>query len=115
GGAGPNSGGVNGRAGRQILPSRNAPAVGPDEPTIAIASPVFADSDDEAAKALAILGTCPVIDRATANLPYMPTTLANWYSAVMAKYPEAHRYSVDNMFTSAPVDDLLPGIRTIIE
>jgi FAD/FMN-containing dehydrogenase len=106
---------VDDRVELQILTSRNAPEVGPDEPTIAIASPVFADSDDEAAKALAILGTCPVIDRATAALPYMPTTLANWYSAVMAKYPEGHRYSVDNMFTSAPAEDLLPGIRKIIE
>jgi FAD/FMN-containing dehydrogenase len=109
------SGEIDDRVELQILTSRNAPEVGPDEPTIAIASPVFADSDDEAAKALAILGTCPVIDRAAAALPYMPTTLANWYSAVMAKYPEGHRYSVDNMFTSAPADDLLPGIRKIIE
>jgi FAD/FMN-containing dehydrogenase len=109
------SGEIDDRVELQILTSRNAPEVGPDEPTIAIASPVFADSDDEAAKALAILGTCPVIDRATAALPYMPTTLANWYSAVMAKYPEDHRYSVDNMFTSASADDLLPGIRKIIE
>jgi FAD/FMN-containing dehydrogenase len=109
------SGEIDDRVELQILTSRNAPEVGPDEPMIAIASPVFADSDDEAAKALAILGTCPVIDRATAALPYMPTTLANWYSAVMAKYPEGHRYSVDNMFTSASADDLLPGIRTIIK
>jgi FAD/FMN-containing dehydrogenase len=109
------SGEIDDRVELQILTSRNAPEVGPDEPTIAVASPVFADSDDEAAKALAILGTCPVIDRATATLPYMPTTLANWYSAVMAKYPEGHRYSVDNMFTSAPADELLPGIRKIIE
>ena len=109
------SGEIDDRVELQILTSRNAPEVGPDEPTIAIASPVFADSDDEAAKALAILGTCPVIDRATATLPYMPTTLANWYSAVMAKYPEDHRYSVDNMFTSASAGDLLPGIRKIIE
>ena len=109
------SGEIDDRVELQILTSRNAPEVGPDEPAIAIASPVFADSDDEAAKALAILGTCPVIDRATAALPYMPTTLANWYSAVMAKYPGDHRYSVDNMFTSASADDLLPGIRKIIE
>ena len=102
---------IDDRVELQILTSRNAPELGPDEPTIAIASPVFADSDDEAAKALAILGTCPVIDRATANLPYMPTTLSNWYAAVMAKYPEGHRYSVDNMFTSASADELLPGIR----
>jgi FAD/FMN-containing dehydrogenase len=106
---------VDDRVELQILTSRNAPEAGPDVPSIAIASPVFADSEDEAAKALAIMGTCPVIDRAIANLPFMPTTLANWYAAVMMKYPEAHRYSVDNMFTSASADDLLPGIRAIIE
>jgi hypothetical protein len=33
----------------------------------------------------------------------------------MMKYPEGQRYSVDNMFTSAPAQDLLPGIRAIIE
>jgi FAD/FMN-containing dehydrogenase len=106
---------VDDRVELQILTSRNAPGAGPDEPTITVASPVFADSDEEAAKALAILGTCPVVNRATAALPYMPTTLANWYAAVMTKYPEAHRYIVDNMFTSASADELLPGIRKIIE
>src|SRR6201994_380409 len=99
----------------QILTSRGAPETGSDEPSITIASPVFADSEEQATKALAALGTCPVIDRATVSLPFMPTTLANWYSAVMTKYPEDHRYSVDNMFTSAPAEDLLPGIRKIIE
>ncbi|UMB68636.1 FAD-binding oxidoreductase [Mycobacterium paraterrae] len=106
---------VDDRVELQVLTSRNSPEVGPDVPTIAIASPVFADSDDEATRALAILGTCPVIDRATVNVPYLPTTLANWYTVVMMKYPAAHRYSVDNMFTSASADELLPGIRRIIE
>ena len=99
----------------QILTSRGAPETGSDGPSITIASPVFADSEDEATKALAALGTCPVIDQATVGLPYMPTTLANWYAAVMTKYPEGHRYIVDNMFTSASAEELLPGIRKIIE
>ena len=49
------------------------------------------------------------------NLPYAPTTLANWYTAVMTNYPEGHRYIADNMFTSASAAELLPGIRKIIE
>lgn len=106
---------IDDRVELQILTSRNAPGAGPDEPTITIASPVFADSEDDAAKALAILGSCPAIDQATARVPYMPTTLANWYAAVMMKYPAGHRYVVDNMFTSASAGELLPGIRTIIE
>ena len=106
---------IDDRVELQILTSRGAPETGSDEPTITIASPVFADSEEQATKALAALGTCPVIDRATVSLPFMPTTLANWYTAVMTKYPEGHRYSVDNMFTSAPAEELLPGIRKIIE
>lgn len=106
---------IDDRVELQILTSRNAPDMGPDQPGIAIAAPVFADSEEEAVKALAALGSCPVVDRATVSLPYAPTTLANWYAAVMSKYPEGHRYVVDNMFTSASAEDLLPGIRKIIE
>jgi FAD/FMN-containing dehydrogenase len=106
---------IDDRVELQILTSRNSPEVGPDEPGITIASPVFADSEEEAAKALEILGTCPVVNKATARLPYLPTTLANWYAAVMTKYPQDHRYIVDNMFTSASAEDLRPGIRKIIE
>jgi FAD/FMN-containing dehydrogenase len=106
---------VDDRVELQILTSHNAPGAGPDEPVVTIASPVFADTDEEAAKALAVLGTCPVVDRATASLPYLPTTLTNWYDAVMTKYPQGHRYVADNMFTSASAEELLPGIRKIIQ
>ena len=106
---------IDDRVELQILTSRGAPETGSDVPSITVASPVFADSEEEAAKALAALGTCPVIDQATVSLPYMPTTLANWYAAVMTKYPAGHRYIVDNMFTSASAAELLPGIRKIIE
>jgi FAD/FMN-containing dehydrogenase len=106
---------IDDRVELQILTSYGAPETGSEKPAITIASPVFADSEEEATKALAALGSCPVIDHAIVNVPYMQTTLANWYTAVMSKYPEGHRYSVDNMFTSASAEELLPGIRTIIE
>ncbi|MCW2652425.1 MAG: FAD/FMN-dependent dehydrogenase [Mycobacterium sp.] len=106
---------VDDRVELQILTSRGFPGTGIDHPAITIASPVFADSEEEAAKALAVLGTCPVADKAIVNLPYAPTTLANWYAAVMTNYPEGHRYIADNMFTSASAAELLPGIRKIIE
>jgi FAD/FMN-containing dehydrogenase len=106
---------IDDRVELQIHTARSFPGAGLNQPGITIASPVFADSEEEAMKALAPLGTCPVIDKAIVNLPYVPTTLANWYAAVMTKYPEGHRYSVDNMFTSASAEELLPGIRKIIE
>ncbi|OIN79722.1 FAD-binding oxidoreductase [Mycobacterium malmoense] len=106
---------IDDRVELQILTTRGLPAAGLDDPIITIASPVFADSERDAAKALAVLGSCPVADRAITSLPYAPTTLANWYTAVMSNYPQGHRYIADNMFTSASADELLPGIRKIIE
>jgi FAD/FMN-containing dehydrogenase len=99
----------------QILTARSMPGAGLDRPGIAIASPVFADSVEEATKALAVLSTCPVADKAIVNVPYAPTTLAAWYGVVMTNYPQGHRYVADNMFTSATAEELLPGIRRIIE
>ncbi|MGH3556748.1 MAG: FAD-binding oxidoreductase, partial [Mycobacterium sp.] len=106
---------VDERVELQIVTCRSFPGAGLDRPGITVASPVFADSEEEATKALAVLGTCPVVDRAIATLPYAPTTLANWYAAVMTNYPEGHRYIADSMFTSASAEELLPGIRKIIE
>ena len=47
----------------QISTTRGVPAAGIDHPIIALASPVFADTEEGAIKALAALGTCPVVDR----------------------------------------------------
>ena len=106
---------VDDRVELQILATRAYPAAGIDHPAITIASPVFAESEEEAAKALAALGTCPVVDKAMINVPYAPTNLVGWYTAVMTNYPKGHRYIADNMFTSASAEELLPGIRKIIE
>jgi hypothetical protein len=106
---------VDERVELQILATRAYPAAGIDHPAITIASPVFAESEEEAAKALAVLGTCPAVDRAMIAVPFAPTNLAGWYAAVMTNYPKGHRYIADNMFTSASAEELLPGIRRIIE
>ena len=106
---------VDRRVELQILLSRSFDGLGIDEPTILLASPVFADSPEEAEAALAILETCPVRDQATLAVPYAPARLTEWYDAVMHAYPDGHRYGTDNMWTSAPADALLPGIRRIIE
>lgn len=99
----------------QIITSKNLPALGLDQPSIVVSSPAFAETEEEARQALEILGTCPAVDRAIINLPYATTDLTGWYGAIMSNYPDGHRYSADNMWTSAPASDLLPGIRRIIE
>jgi FAD/FMN-containing dehydrogenase len=99
----------------QILMSAGFPPLGIEHPAITIASPVFADSERDAEAALALLDTCPARGDALLAIPYAPTELPDWYDAVMHAYPDGHRYATDNMWTSAPAADLLPGIHRIAD
>lgn len=99
----------------QIAASRSVPGMGLQTPGIVFASPVFADTEQEAVDALALLETCPARDRAIVALPYTPTDLETWYAGIMTNYPSGHRYAADNMWTSASADELMPGIRRILE
>jgi FAD/FMN-containing dehydrogenase len=85
------------------------------EPEVVVTAPVLAPSEDEAHEALGLLDTCPANDRAKIHMPYFPARLEDLYAGVHASYPDDHRYAVDNMWTHAPVADLLPGIRQIAE
>lgn len=99
----------------QIAASRSVPGMGLQDPGIVFASPVFADTEQEAVDALALLETCPVRDKAIAAVPYAPADLDTWYAGIMSNYPDGHRYAADNMWTSAPAEDLMPGIARILE
>ena len=37
-------------------------------------------------------------------MPYVPMGLPDWYTAVMSNYLEDHRYTADNMWTSASAE-----------
>jgi FAD/FMN-containing dehydrogenase len=106
---------VDRRVELQIVATKSVPGLGIDGPAIVLASPVFADTESEAEQALALLGTCPAIDHALAAIPYAPTDLSTWYTAVMGNYLDDHRYCADNMWTSAAASDLMPGIRRILD
>ena len=82
---------------------------------IAVTGPVLVDSAEEAAEALALLETCPVRERAKLAFPNAEVQLTDLYAAVHESYPDGHRYAVDNMWTHAPVEELLPGLRRIAE
>jgi FAD/FMN-containing dehydrogenase len=82
---------------------------------IAVTGPVLADSEQQARAALALLETCPAIGRAKLAQPYIPVTLPDLYAGVHAAYPDEHRYVADNMWTHAPIDELLPGLQRIAE
>ncbi|OBK31540.1 oxidoreductase [Mycobacterium asiaticum] len=106
---------VDRRVEMQIVAGRSVPSMGIETPSITFASPAFADTEKEAQEALAIFGTVPVLDKALVSVPYMPTDMPTWYTAVMSNYLEDYRYSADNMWTGASAEELLPGIRNIID
>ncbi|CAM5725700.1 FAD-binding oxidoreductase [Mycolicibacterium aubagnense] len=106
---------VDRRVELQIVASRAMPSSGLDVPGIVLASPVFADNDDEAKDAVALLDTCPVRENALMAVPFAPTNLPTWYDAVMSNYLSDHRYAADNMWTSAAANELMPGVRNILE
>jgi FAD/FMN-containing dehydrogenase len=85
------------------------------EPEVAVTGPVLMDSEEQAREALALLQSCPVLDRAKLALPFIEVSLPDLYAGVHEKYPDEHRYAVDNMWTHAPVEQLLPGLRRIAE
>ena len=85
------------------------------EPEIAVTAPALVDDAEEAAAALAFLERCPLRDRAKLAVPNVPVALPDLYAAVHQSYPDGYRYAVDNMWTHAPVEELLPGLRRIAE
>lgn len=85
------------------------------EVEIAVTAPTLVDTDEEADEVLAILESCPVRDRAKLAMPNLRVTMADLFAGSHAIYPDEHRYVADNMWTHAPVADLLPGIRAIAE
>jgi FAD/FMN-containing dehydrogenase len=86
-----------------------------NERVIGVTGPVLAASEEEARAALAILETCPVLDRAIAASPYMPADFADLVAASRLLFPDGNRFAVDNMWTSAPIADLLPGLHRIAD
>lgn len=78
---------------------------------ITVLVPVFEESYAAAKKAAAFLKQRP--SGARVSIPLVPMPLDFLYRGVMQHYPDQHRYAVDNMWTHAAIDDLLPGLERI--
>lgn len=66
---------VDRRVELQIVTSSEIPGVGLRAPGIVLASPVFADTEEDAKAALALLDSCPVRDDALVAVPFAPADL----------------------------------------
>jgi hypothetical protein len=84
-------------------------------PGLQLLAPVLAASEEQALADLAAVESCPLLDRALVAEPRRRTDVRELVARTVDFYPEGARYAVDNMWTSAPATDLLPGYRRIAE
>lgn len=89
--------------------------MGNSGPGLQVVAPVLADSDEQARAELAFLEDCPLRDVAVRCEPFVMTDVRELVERAGGFYPERWRYAVDNMWTHADVEELLPGYRRIVE
>jgi hypothetical protein len=93
-----------------FMVSRSIPCI--DCAGIMVVAPVFADSIFAAWKDLDFMKTRP--PGAKRTTPLIPMRLSTLTARVMSHYPDNHRYAVDNMWTRASPDALLPALSRIV-
>jgi hypothetical protein len=89
--------------------SRAIPITG--EPGLLLIVAVFADDEEQAAADLSFLESRP--DGADMMTPLEEMPLATLTQETMSHYPEDHFHVVDNMWTHASADELLPALTRI--
>lgn len=74
---------------------------------------VFADSKEEFEDSIAFMKNSPIKKKAFVKTPCLDVGINNMYSLAMSHYPENHHWGVDNMWTNASIDDLMPHLKEI--
>lgn len=97
----------------QLLMSRRALNV--LGPGIEAVAPVFAESKEELEEALAFMRHSSIKSKAMLRLPFMKAHIDTLYYFAMTHYPESRHWGVDNMWTQAPIAELLPHLRKIAD
>lgn len=92
-----------------LLVSHDAPLVRGQG--IEVVAPVFERDWRAARRATSFMDGRP--RGATVAAPVLPVPLSLQYDGVMRHYPAGTRWGVDNMWTRAPIEDLLPGLARI--
>lgn len=87
--------------------------MGHEGPGLQLLAPVLSDSEEQAVEDLAVVESCPLLERALTSEVRQRTDVRELVAHSAEFYPEGYRYAVDNMWTSADVEDLLPGYRSI--
>lgn len=80
---------------------------------LTVAALALADTVEQADRALAILDTCPVADKATRRRIRAETNLMERYESGTRADPPGFRFACDNMYTDAPAEALVPRLREL--
>lgn len=80
---------------------------------IEVAAPIFADTREEWEAAKQFMDKSALKHKAYIKTPYIPFSMALMYKFAMTHYPADHCWSVDNIWTNAPIDELLPHLQKI--
>ncbi|MEO1045919.1 MAG: FAD-binding oxidoreductase [Pseudomonadota bacterium] len=85
-------------------------------PGIEVVAPVLAGSRKEAKEAVRFLDESPIRHLASFTTPLIPiSTSLMSIGANITHFPPDVRWCADNIWTEAPIDDLLPGLRNIAD
>lgn len=82
-------------------------------PGIEAFAPIFADTKDEFEEAKQFMEKSPIKKKALIRTPAFNPGIDIFYKATMEHYPANYNYGVDNMWTHASIDELLPHIKEI--
>lgn len=82
-------------------------------PGIEAAAPIFAENEDELHAATAFMKKSPIKKLAYFKTPFVKTPIKLMYDFAMTHYPDNHFWGVDNMWTDAGIDDLMPFLKKI--
>lgn len=95
----------------QLLMNRNV--MGFMGPGMEVLAPIFADTKEEFEEAKRFINESPIRKKAKLAPPCFDPGIELMYRSVMLHYPENHLWGVDNMWTHASIDELMPHIREI--
>jgi FAD/FMN-containing dehydrogenase len=84
-------------------------------PALQVLAPVLAETEEQARSELAFLDQCPLRDVALQSETYRSTDVGELVAHSADFYPAGWRYAVDNMWTHAGAEQLVPGYRRILE
>lgn len=91
-------------------------AMGIFSPGIEVLAPVMADSWREARERVAFIHRSPLRRQASLTTPLLPLSTATMsWGASFTHFPAHMRWCTDNIWSNAPIEHLLPGLRKVAD